>query len=443
MEIEPHPKPAESAMTPDSRADPQLPLPGIRQLPGLTKPVQDETVKSYLQRLARANCCAIEDLASYLAPHTWPHDDAKASDFLIASLHDWTSDIYTGIELYALAKATGLPEASLAYALPELRDQYADARSMVLRGRNIASRPNYVGLACLRCMAAKGITTHVYAWMRHDQIVCLRHNLWIGLGAYSAENQLDLAKLPEVVAAQRKHRVLIRRLRRGWVSAVFPRAFEFADSWVPMKTRRQRFAQLRAPRGYPPGKFPFRGAHWNAAIYPEAVALTGVLASPRWRRSGLAADDDESLQLIVQQIRTRVLPDYDPGQESEPIFEWLTLLHDPSEKRLGWGEVRRYEEDAMARETGTKPSQSYYEFLPPRLGGTGRLSARSHPRGPRRVRARITLCCIVLVYLAWRSSSKRLRPHARRTRCCSSHAALTSCGRRGDRSGHMRTSVSP
>jgi hypothetical protein len=360
-------------MTPGYRDNPQLPLPGIRQLPGLTKPVQDETVKSYLERLARANCCAIEDLASYLAPHTWPHDDAKASDFLIASLHHWTSDIFTGIELSALAKATGLPEANLAYALPELRDQYPDARSMVLRERNIAGRPNYVGLACQRCVAAKGITTHVYVWMRHDQNVCLRHKLWIGPGAYGAEDQLNLAKLPEVVAAQRKHRVLIRRLRRRWVFPVFPLAFGFADSWVPMKTRRQRFAQLRAPRGYPPGKFPFRGAHWNAVIYPEAVALTGVLASPRWRSSGLAADDDESLQLIVQQIRIRVLPEYDPGRESEPILEWLTLLHDPSARKWGWWEeVRPYEEDAMARETGRKPSQSYYEFLPKRLGGTRR-----------------------------------------------------------------------
>lgn len=357
MEIEPHPKPAESAMTPGSRADPALPLPGIRQLPGLTKPVQDETVKSYLERLARANYCAIEDLASYLAPHTWPHDDAKASDFLIASLHHWTSDIFTGIELSALAKATGLPEACLAYALPELRDQYADARSLILRERNIAGRPNYVGLARHRCVAAKGITAHVYVWMRHDQIVCLRHKLWIGPGAHSAQGQLDLAKVPEVVAAQ--------------LPPTFPRAFEFADSWVPAKTRRQRYAQLRAPRGFP-GKFPFRGAHWNAAIYPEAVALTGVLASPRWRSSGLAADDDKSLQLIVQQIRTRVLPDYDPGQESEPILGWLTLLHDPFEKKWGWGEVRPYEEDAMARETGRKPSQSNYEFLPKRLGGTGR-----------------------------------------------------------------------
>lgn len=359
-------------MTPSFRGNPKFPLLSIRQLPGLTKPVQDETVKSYLERLARTNCCAIEDLASYLAPRTWPYDDAKASDCLIANLNDWISDIFTGIELSALAKATGLPEASLAYALPELRDQYVDARNMVLRERNIAGRPNYVGLACHRCVAAKGITTHVYVWMRHDQIVCLRHKLWIGPGAHSAQDQLDLAKVPEVVAAQRKHRALIRRLCRKWVFAVFPRAFEFADSWVPAKTRRQRYAQLRAPRWYPPGKFPFRGAHWNAAICPEAVALTGVLASPRWRSSGLAADDDESLQLIVQQIRARALPDYDPDQESEPILRWLTLLHDPSAEKWGRGEVRPYEEDAMARETGKKPSQSYYEFLPKRLGGIGR-----------------------------------------------------------------------
>jgi TniQ len=370
MEFDPHAKRAESAVTSGSTAGPQLPLPGIRQLPGLTKPVQDETVKSYLERLARANCCAIEDLASYLAPHTWPHDDTKASGLLIASLHNWTNDIFTDIEISALAKATGLPEASLAYALPELRDQYADARSMVLRGRNIAGRPNYVGLACHRCMAAKGITTHVYVWMRHDQIVCLHHKLWIGPGAYSAEDQLDVAKVPEVVAAQRKHRALIHRLRRRWVFAVFPRAFGFADSWVPMKTRRQRWSQLRAPRGLPPGKFRFRGAHWNAVIYPEAVALTGVLASPRWRSNGLAADDNASLQLIVQQIRTLAFPHYDPSLESEAIFDWLTLLHDRPEKE--GEEVRFYEEDLMARETGIKLSQSYHEFLPIRLGGIRR-----------------------------------------------------------------------
>ena len=57
-------------MMPDARADARWLLPGNRQLPVLTKPVQDETVKSYLERLACANCCAIEDLASYLAPHT-------------------------------------------------------------------------------------------------------------------------------------------------------------------------------------------------------------------------------------------------------------------------------------------------------------------------------------------------------------------------------------
>src|SRR5262249_37711568 len=155
----------------------------------------------YLQRLSRANCCAIEDLASYLAPHTWPHDDAKASDFLIARLHDWTRDIYTRFELSALAMATGLPAASLAYALPDLHREYADASSMARRERNIAGHPNYFGLACQRCMAAKGITTNVYVWMRHDQNVCLRHKRWIGPGAHSAGGQLDLAKVPQVVAA--------------------------------------------------------------------------------------------------------------------------------------------------------------------------------------------------------------------------------------------------
>jgi hypothetical protein len=118
METEPHSQPAQSAMTRGSRPDLQWSCPGIRQLPGLTKPVQDESVKSYLQRLARANRCAIEDLARYLAPHTWPHDDAKASNILIASLHDPTDDIYMAIELSALAKATSLPGSEPGLCTP-------------------------------------------------------------------------------------------------------------------------------------------------------------------------------------------------------------------------------------------------------------------------------------------------------------------------------------
>jgi hypothetical protein len=65
--------------------------------------------------------------------------------------------------------ATGLPESTLAYALPELRHQYSASHSMALVGRNVADDPNTVRPACRRCMAAKGITAEVRVWMRHDQ----------------------------------------------------------------------------------------------------------------------------------------------------------------------------------------------------------------------------------------------------------------------------------
>jgi hypothetical protein len=200
--------------------------------------------------------------------------------------------------------------------------------------------------------------------MRHDQAVCLRHSLWIGLGVFNPRNQIDLNETPEIIAAQRKHRLLIRRLRRRWVFVIGKRAFDFADYWVSKETRLQRYARLPGPEW--PRVISNHGAHWHAALYPEAVALTGVLASRRWRSRGLAMDDDEAVRLIRQQIRTQAIPHYETGQRWDPISAWLTLLHDRPDNihlDLRWLEWRDYEQDLQAREIA-RPSPHVYD--PPR-----------------------------------------------------------------------------
>jgi hypothetical protein len=342
-------------MTDDLRAGLHWLRPTIRRLPRSVKPVQDETVKSYLKRLATANHGPIEDLARYVAPHTWPLDP-NARGRIVFNLQWDLIDVHTGTELPALAMAAGLPESTLAYALPELRHQYSASHSMALVGRNVAGDPNNVRPACRHCMAAKGITTEVRVWMRHDQAVCLRHSLWIGPGASNPRDHIDLSETPEIMAAQRRHRLLIHQLRRRWVFVIAKRAFDFADYWVPEEIRLQRYARLPQP-GWPCG-ISNHGAHWHAALYPEAVALTGVLASHPWRSRGLAMDDHEAVRLIGQRIRAQAIPHYETGQRWDPISAWLTLLHDRPESihlDLRWLEWREYEQDLVARET-TRPS---------------------------------------------------------------------------------------
>lgn len=342
-------------------AEPRRRCAGIRQLPHLVKPVQDETVGSYLERLATANRCAIEDLACYLAPTNWPHRDANARGSLIVDPHKYAHSAHIGglqtfIELHALAGATGIPESSLAYALPELRNQYPHLRKSTLRGLTIAGRPNKVRPACRRCVAVKGITADVLVWMRHDQMVCLRHGLWIGTAVGGTAGQFDLAKAAEIAAAQQRHNMLIRRLRRNLVFAVFQRAVSFAEWHLPTKTRLQRYNQLPLYRWSVPGKISIHSPQWNAAFYPEAVALTDVLASP-WR-SRIVPHDAESLQRICEQIRALGFNDYAPGQGLDPVLQWPRLRHyQPKYKDLaGVGVLDRFRMDLRAREV-EKPNR--------------------------------------------------------------------------------------
>jgi hypothetical protein len=246
-----------------------------RALPRTCRPAQDETTGSYLLRLAAANRITRPDLIGYLAGRT--------------------SQSIAKVSLTALATASGQLPVVLAYALPELRPQYPDMHSMALRGRTLPAKPNVVRPACRRCAAARGAPGRIDMWYRHEHNLCLRHLLWTGSGADDPGRQVDLAAHPDIVYAQLRHRRLICEYGQGIVRTAYHTAREIWETliyrgWgVPcaLADARERswFGHQDCPRD---------PVH-HAVAYPEAITLTGLLASPQWRpfaMSASAADRD-------------------------------------------------------------------------------------------------------------------------------------------------------
>lgn len=262
-----------------------LPRAGPRRaLPRTCRPAQDETTGSYLLRLAAANRITGADLIGYLTAGT------------SASIAE--------VSLTALAAASGQPPLALAYALPELRAQHPGHQAMTLHGRTLPARPNTVRPACRRCAAARGGAERIDTWYRHEQNLCLRHRLWTGPGADHPRDQPDLAAHPDIVHAQARHLRLIRRYGRHTVQAAYATT-RLAWETITYRGRGMPYLIMRdipVPGGFGHQDWPARPQDpvHAAASYPEVVTLTGLLASPRWLPSAMAASAADHDQFLAE-----------------------------------------------------------------------------------------------------------------------------------------------
>jgi hypothetical protein len=97
-----------------------------------------------------------------------------------------------------LSESTGRPIEELRYALPELRSRRQRSKQSVhLSGLEEAARRR---LACQHCTLARGAGDRVTAWNTHDDLVCHRHNRWLG-STLSPAGQVDLTAYPDSVTA--------------------------------------------------------------------------------------------------------------------------------------------------------------------------------------------------------------------------------------------------
>jgi len=270
--------------------------------------VQDETIGSFIHRLARANHIRDQELVEYLNPE-------------MAGL----SRRRFKVSLDAVAAVSGIDAVHLAYALPDLRSQFVMQDSLHVLGRPIAGNPNKARLACRRCVAAKNITTRVRIWARHDQNVCPRHQLWISEGVRDYEDQADVADFPEITRAQLRHRDLIRRHGHRRIRNFYGVAQEVVDwsSNLPSPTARWERKQLFFSRAN------VKSLPWSydyASYYPEVVGVLSVLASPYWRRIALS-DDLAEQERFYRQVADNGLTNGKPSR-NRPLADWLQDRHE-------------------------------------------------------------------------------------------------------------------
>lgn len=248
----------------------------FRPLPRPLKPFPQETEASFLDRLATANAMPVQRLQ-------------RPSHWLESRLDP----------VGRLSVLSGQPRTSIQYAIPRWERQ----------AWNIPQGPFAVTprWACRRCVARRTGSTGqgVMVWMsRHHDQVCISHRLWIGRAVEAPANQLDLADLPEIVAAQKRHYRLLRRYGPDVVNVCYEQTSRFWSTVMQHGYRisdlTQRLVRLqprpaRTVRPWDPKRY--------AAIYPEIVKAMVFYAAPRWRGLALSGVDEQFWAFHAEFVR--------------------------------------------------------------------------------------------------------------------------------------------
>jgi hypothetical protein len=226
-----------------------------QRLPRTVTPFHNETVDSFLRRLATANHISILELMPYLAgaPKKPPRPE-------------WVS-IASGWPLTVLAQRT---------------------RGLVAE----VPRGTHSGTACRCCMARRGVFERVVICRPRHVNVCLRHQLWIG-DTRSPDEQLDVTALPDVITAQRAHRRLVRRHGAEATDSAYGEARHIVRRWTERHSwPEHRDRRLKTGFAHRYERLLMNSTEIDIANYPEVIALTGILVSEYWRRKVVPHDDE-------------------------------------------------------------------------------------------------------------------------------------------------------
>jgi hypothetical protein len=279
------------------------------RLPLAVRPARNEILASYLRRLATLNCLDGDQL--------WKRVTVPAAGSRRRP------------DAAAVAALTGRPPAALAAALPELRDPASAWPPL----RNVPQP------GCPRCDAGHP-GGQVYRLLPHHEYACTRHRYWIGPPDISRPGPA-LPGLPEIITAQRRHLRLVRQ--HGWApvhDGVLTGFMICGHLWrwqTPGAAGTRPAWEHRGQALIPPGRAAaqFSASRVFAAVYPEAVSLAEVLASPRWRT--LATGTRTDIRMLADEIGRRVgIPacrphprDAEPAADQPGDFYWRPVNYFP------------------------------------------------------------------------------------------------------------------
>ena len=199
-----------------------------------------------------------------------------------------------------LALAAGRPVEHLVLALPELRDPAPDWTAWRHQSQT----------GCPRC-DARHDGGPVRRLLPHHHYVCTRHRYWIG--------PPDAGQLPtplhdqvgdQIVAAQYRHNGLLARHGAAGVFDAVLTGFLICGHLWKHGQREETAAvhqwEQRAQRLIPPGSAitTYSTSLLFAAVYPEAISLAELIASPPWRQ--LAHGDTAQQRVFLTEACRRL-----------------------------------------------------------------------------------------------------------------------------------------
>lgn len=146
--------------------------------------------------------------------------------------------------------ADGRSRRPLVSALPELRTPTVLAEFPHLHDTvSPSATPRPACTYCVATIAGRGRRATVFA--THDQLICHRHQRWLGNGALtcSAAQQFSPRSCPTIVRANVRHQRLIRRWGHTAVHWRFADALNAFHSWGrwPIVHNDPGIAQRRRP----------------------------------------------------------------------------------------------------------------------------------------------------------------------------------------------------
>lgn len=258
----------------------------LRRLPIPLPPVKNETIRSYIARLATVN-----------------HVEFDALDDLVSvGKRRKYSTRQRPVDPSRLSQITGYSSDRLSQALPDMQQDVRD---------RLIQEP--AQSACPRCARRhRGGQVKVYLPQHHH--VCVRHSIWFGsLGPATSgwaqpRGPVDVSALPVIRSSQRRHHRLVHRHGESNTNEAVSTAREIWDRMNQIQyLAMHEWEWLRVFR---PGTT--RVNHHDplaeAIRYPAIITIASVLVSPHWRN--MASQWETERTAFTEIARRLELHDY-------------------------------------------------------------------------------------------------------------------------------------
>ncbi|MGC5016507.1 TniQ family protein [Streptosporangium sp. DT93] len=297
-------KPPENRTEPQTAYRPHIPtaMP-LRPLPRTVTPFPNETTRSYLDRLARANYLDGDHLRFYLT------ESRKKSSKVPAD---------------RLSALSGIPENTLLRALYDLHsEEDSPSETADSQPRRIVheKRP------CQLCAAGREFGEKIHCQEQPDVVICRLHRRWIGPGDIRyGHPQPDLTNQPDILQAAKRYRRIVRRHGQANAARAYKNASDICHQWRQSNSSDDAFIHRMQIFHGEEWSVPWDDATVHAAVYPQSIALTRILASPYWQ--SVALQELPIPHRFIDEVRRTVNPLYQwlptPSfKRPEPLADWI------------------------------------------------------------------------------------------------------------------------